>query len=801
MPPGTRSPRSSEDIRSEPLCIGGYDSESMGPLFAVSDEGSAGESILDAAHSSAKAKALSSLDPMVVGVALDGERMTSAGEVPIGPEEYEDLFQAAGDHLFLTTNVGVRVNARLSQQLPEFAYNSGSERDPAWLEGVTGVFSPFLSTPDGRPRPLTIRFSIDPKVRIDSLSDLSNALEIARQKGKIGPPQIHRFSLLVVFSNLIANEDQIRLIERLMELGKAANFTEVAIDGELRPAARRRLGVQSLLNILEPAQLQGLLKVAREHGVTLTYRYQLDVESAARTIWTGLHTARSYGFSAGKYGLVPMSLEEQAAIIEKITKWSAGWTAIPAFYVDTPLITATNVYDPNQNQTREAAKVWLTMARGAGATIVLFDSPDRVSPRRLLKQTSNANEPGVLTIDEIEALLKHAKDLGISILWSGGITSQQAFELAKRKVFGIFSTSSTAAKIAVSAAFQDDPRLASENEPTHFGVRRIHAIIQAGFLITALANRDADLTASLEASAERLLKAEQDADPAVGRAALKSLNSELIRGWRLLVGIRIPMNDKSETNAKSAFNTPIPVPAEAVRVFRGRKVSSLSQSAFLEKLSTTFMPMTLQMQRLYGLTAYLPAVLPENKDSRLPDELALVFYRTQGAYHAAKRCVGGRAYSELHELVFEMGNSKSEFPALFAGRVEVGKAYHLFAKSLDWQKGSTRLCVAKRRNDVPENVFLDGVSRIATSVQSSPGSLDGVIFCSANDWLAWWELSSADPPKADFRFGEIAEDVFNKGARFLQVPINLLRPFAGIALTPQGDFLNFQFERVRLEQL
>ena len=72
--------------------------------------------------------------------------------------------------------------------------------------------------------------------------------------------------------------------------------------------------------------------------------------------------------------------------------------------------------------------------------------------------------------------------LGVKILWSGGITAPQAFDLARRRVFGIFSTSSTAAKMAVTTQFERDPRLAAENEPTEFGVRRMHAIIQGGFL-------------------------------------------------------------------------------------------------------------------------------------------------------------------------------------------------------------------------------------------------------------------------------------------------------------------------------
>ena len=71
-----------------------YDSDQYGPLFAVSDEGSAGPLILDAALSSAKAAAGAS-SPFRLGVILDGERMTSAGEVPIGPPEYGTLSAAA----------------------------------------------------------------------------------------------------------------------------------------------------------------------------------------------------------------------------------------------------------------------------------------------------------------------------------------------------------------------------------------------------------------------------------------------------------------------------------------------------------------------------------------------------------------------------------------------------------------------------------------------------------------------------------------------------------------------------------
>ncbi len=102
---------------------------------------------------------------------------------------------------------------------------------------------------------------------------------------------------------------------------------------------------------------------------------------------------------------------------------------------------------------------------------------------------------------------------------------------------------------------------------------------------------------------------------------------------------------------------------------------------FVERLGQLFMPFTVQMQRQYGLTAYLPAVLPESKESTIPDEVALVFYRTQECYHEAKRSVGGRAYSELHELVFDMPASRSGFPKLLAAdEITPDQPYHLFER-------------------------------------------------------------------------------------------------------------------------
>src|SRR5262247_2703989 len=110
-----------------------YDSDQYGPLFAVSDEGSAGPVVLEAALSSAKAAAGAS-SVFRLGVILDGERMTSAGEVPIGPPEYGELSTGAAGQLLLTTNVGTRINVRLTRQLPEF---------PAVEKSAEGVIAAF----------------------------------------------------------------------------------------------------------------------------------------------------------------------------------------------------------------------------------------------------------------------------------------------------------------------------------------------------------------------------------------------------------------------------------------------------------------------------------------------------------------------------------------------------------------------------------------------------------------------------------------------------------------------------------
>jgi hypothetical protein len=767
--------------RSDGTSLTTYDSRVLGPLFAVSDEGSAGAVVVAAAYASAKSRAFPGADPLTLGVILDGERMTSAGEVPVGPDEYAALSAAAAGRVLLTTNVGVRANARFAQQLPEFAIPEAGA-DAPWLDRVCAAFTPFLETPDGRPRPLTVRLMLRAGQELPALEAAVRAVESARTAGRIGPPELHRLSVLLVFDARIESADQIRQIADLIEAASRIGVAEVAVDGELQAGARPRVSLPGLLNVLQVGHARTLLGQAKTRNTRLTYRYQLDVESAARTIWTGLHAARAHGLAAGKYGMVPLALSEQRTVIELVNRWTRGWTAIPAFYVDTPLVTDDDVIDPSRPV--EAACLWLTTAQGAGASLVLFDCPDRVTPRRLLRQAAAAaNDPGVLTLDDVDRILAHARSLGVDILWSGGITAPQAFELAKRGAHGIFSTSSTARKIAVSAPFKDDPRLPAENEPTEIGVRRMHGVVQGGFLSAALQAREPDNAAAIDGLTQKLLAAE--GDTAAIERALVELDERLVPAWRTVAGAA----PRSAPEAPA----PVPVPPDAVRVFRGRKRDGLAHDAFVHTLGTLFMPITVQMQRLYGLTAYLPAVLPPDHPAGLPDEIALVFYRTQEAYHAAKRCVGGRAYSALHDLVFDMPNSPSTFPTALGGELRFDQAYHLLPGRVDWQGGRSRVYVGMRNAALKPEAFRAQVAdRAAVLVQTA--GVDAAIVCASADWLVCWAHGPEDLPPAVF--ADVTTAVLDREARALAVSPDLTVPYDGLQVSPAGDFLSMQFPRV-----
>jgi hypothetical protein len=752
--------------------FGDYDADTFGPLLAVSDDGAAAPTISRAAYGSAKARALAHGDAMSLGIVIDGERITSAGEAPIGPDEYHALLSAAFGRTLASTNVGVRVNTRLYRLFPEFQLPDATA-ESAWDEQIAAAFRPFIDTPDRQPRPLTARIEVKPDTPLEEMKNLCARLQAIRNK--YGFASVHCFTLVLKFARVIGTDD-IKVIEALIDKARQAGFSEIAVDGEPRFGARERLMLASLLNLIEPDALGPLLDYARERDIRLTYHYQTDVDSAARTIWTGLQSARSFGFTFGKYGLMPLTLEEQQRVVTLVSGWTRGWTAIPAFYVDTPLVTAEQIF--LESRCVEAACLWMRTVAAAGATMVLIDSPDRVTPRHLVRDPQNAGDAGVLTIDQIVAIDREASKVGLKALWSGSITARQGFTLAANRVHGIFSTSATAKPVAVKAEMADDPRLAVEHQPTEDGVRRVHAAVQCGFLSAALGSEDPALAGEVKKAGLQLLDA-IDAGQKLSES-LGAADDALIRGWRAHWRGRA-------AKAKTGFAGP----PDAVRVWRGRKHKDLRQGEFFEKLGEIFIPFTVEMQRLYGLAAYLPMVLPPDHPPALPDEVALVFYKTKESYNDSKKYPGGRAYSDLHALVFDLDSSGSGFPDLLEANFTLNQPWHLFSNAADWQTGSADLLVALRKNNVSIEAYGSEIAQVCKTVQSSRGLVDGAVVFASEDWLVYWQHSPAAAAPMP-SFANVSEIISSKAARATDLVASLDVPWDGFNIVG-GEFFNMQF--------
>ena len=200
------------------------------------------------------------------------------------------------------------------------------------------------------------------------------------------------------------------------------------------------------------------------------------------------------------------------------------------------------------------------------------------------------------------------------------------------------------------------------------------------------------------------------------------------------------------------------VPPDSVRVWRGYKLSSLPQQTFLGNLGAIFIPVTAILQRLFGLTAYLPTVLPLEKPAGVPDEIALVFYTAQQAYNDTKLIAGGRAYSLLHSAVFDLTQSQSGFPTLLGNKLDFDTPYYLFPDSADWQSGFTQLFVGTRKSNVQPPAFAASILAFLYDLKKHrPAGLDGAVVCVSSDWVIYWEHWKTEGASLDGKISGLAE--------------------------------------------
>jgi len=149
----------------------------------------------------------------------------------------------------------------------------------------------------------------------------------------------------------------------------------------------------------------------------------------------------------------------------------------------------------------------------------------------------------------------------------------------------------------------------------------------------------------------------------------------------------------------------LPVPADAARVFCGYRRTGMAREDFLRELGRTFMPGTPLMQAPLGLAAYLPAVIDDETNFDVPDEVALIVYASQAVYQAKRETsLSRRMYTHSHVAVFDMQRSHAAFPQSLMTPLPVNPAgqpfaWYLFDASVDWQDGHTRFVLIGRDGD------------------------------------------------------------------------------------------------------
>jgi hypothetical protein len=354
------------------------------------------------------------------------------------------------------------------------------------------------------------------------------------QLGTFCDPTAHRLGLLVRAPRGSLGPEVVR---HGLALAAKTGLGEVAVNSVLRREAQERISMPGLLNFFDKTTANKLWAEAEPKRIVLRAWKTIDVDSVARNTWTSLQTARNAGLYLGKYGMLPLTLPEADYVIGKIQSWFADWSAAPAIYVDCPTVTPYRCYD---EEAGEAVRAWLDVAHAHGVAVVLIDTADKSRGRKLLKD-SPKDEVGILSEDEIRDLDYYARNLGIKALWAGGISAAQAYRFGKMGVFGIYTTTSTARKIAVSGDYKHDPSMPNEKEPTYRGVCRVALLLQAGFVQGRLRSLgDSATAAQVAQEAEALLEFQPESSSEEReRDVQRQLAQSLQSAWRrLLKGTR-----------------------------------------------------------------------------------------------------------------------------------------------------------------------------------------------------------------------------------------------------------------------
>ena len=511
-----------------------YDNNRWGPFLGVSDEGSAAGAIRDAAFESPKVRSLPnsvSRTPLVVGVAVDAERLGGIGEIMVGPEEYAEVWLACVDRLLVTTNIGTRVNTRVYRREPRVLLRGdGAETLEQAKAEIKAAFQPFVETPDREPRPLTVFVDIPRFVRMTAakkrtaLRKLAAFVASGKAAGKKAAPSGHSLGLAAWVG--LGPKGRDASMEAI-DLASSVGIEVVILDGVKRKVAAEAISLAGLLDYFPPGIVGPLLRKAKQKNVRLRAANLPDTDTIARSIWSGLATARSMGANLGKYGCFPLTRPEIDNVVELIQRWLPTWSAAPVFFVDQGLLREGAV-DVDRDIPR-GIEIWLETVAEHKVSVVLIDTIDKATGRRLLKKSSD-DKKAFLSLKQIARIEKRARELGIKVLWAGGFGMRDAFEMGKLNAFGIYVTSAAATTIPVGGSYLSDPGLAGLKEPTKEAVLRTKIILEAGFLTSRL---EGEVSSQIDQAAESLLLALDEGDKTRINRYTTALASACEAGWRL----------------------------------------------------------------------------------------------------------------------------------------------------------------------------------------------------------------------------------------------------------------------------
>lgn len=232
-------------------------------------------------------------------------------------------------------------------------------------------------------------------------------------------------------------------------------------------------------------------------------------------------------------------------------------------------------------------------------------------------------------------------------------------------------------------------------------------------------------------------------------------------------------------------------PPDAVRVWRGFKSPNLSQHDFFERLSTVFVPATVEMQTRIGLDVYIPTIpggLPD-KPVTVPDETAILFWNSQETYHDGFKTLAVRTYTLTHGAVYT-SESRADFPLFFNGELAVNQPYYLIDKPADWMTGKVQHLVAQMNGKNVQDELHGLISQLQLIQKSN--QLDGAVVCRGPDYIVFWTLN--DSGKSIDKLRSYIQWNITRKCNPYTLPKGLWDQWPGMDISP-GDSFNMQFER------